>query len=191
MKQALPYLTLSAPHKRQVIFLMAVISALYLFNFHVNDIWTPNESFYAEAVREMFESGNFLEMFYNYEARYNKPPLTYWAMAASAAVFGLNEFALRLPIVLMGIGSIWFTYLLGRRIYGDKGGLYAMVMMAFSVQLLAVKQYASPEIPLTFFHSQPPCTTSTGAILKTNSNICCSAMGCSDSPYSPKAFPIT
>ncbi len=151
MKQALPYLTLSAPHKRQVIFLMAVISALYLFNFHVNDIWTPNESFYAEAVREMFESGNFLEMFYNYEARYNKPPLTYWAIAASAAVFGLNEFALRLPIVLMGIGSIWFTYLLGRRIYGDKGGLYAMVMMAFSVQLLAVKQYASPEIPLTFF----------------------------------------
>ncbi|GAB5523603.1 MAG: glycosyltransferase family 39 protein [Roseivirga sp.] len=151
MKQALKYFTLSAPHKKQVIFLMTLISALYLFNFHVNDIWTPNESFYAEAVREMFESGNFLEMFYNYEARYNKPPLTYWAMAASAAVFGLNEFSLRLPIVLMGIGSIWFTYLLGRRLYGDKGGLYAMVMMAFTVQLLAVKQYASPEIPLTFF----------------------------------------
>ncbi len=144
-------LSLQADHKLQVRFLMIVIMGLYLFNFHVNDIWTPNESFYAEAVREMFESGNFLEIFYNYEPRYNKPPLTYWAIALSSAIFGLNEFGIRLPIVLMAIGSIWFTYLLGKRLYGEKGGIYAMVMMAFSVQLLAVKQYASPEIPLTFF----------------------------------------
>jgi 4-amino-4-deoxy-L-arabinose transferase-like glycosyltransferase len=130
---------------------MLVISLLYLFNFHVNDIWTPNESFYAEAVREMFESGNFSEFFYNYEPRYNKPPLTYWTIAGSVSIFGLNEFAIRLPIVLMALGAIWFTYLLGKFLYGEKGGLYAMVMMAFSVQLLAVKQYASPEVPLTFF----------------------------------------
>lgn len=151
MKTLSDYLLLRAPHKQQAYFLMAIISAVYLFNFHVNDIWTPNESFYAEAVREMFESGNFLEIFYNYEPRYNKPPLTYWLIAASSSIFGLNEFGIRLPIVLLGIGSIWFTYLIGKRLYGDKGGLYAMVMMAFSVQLLAVKQYASPEIPLTFF----------------------------------------
>lgn len=145
------YLLLNAPHKRQVYFLMTVISAVYLFNFHINDIWTPNESFYAEAVREMFESGNFLEIFYNYEPRYNKPPLTYWLMALSAGIFGVSEFALRLPIVLMGLGSIWLTYLLGKAMYSERGGLYAMLMMSFSLQLLAVKQYASPEMPLTFF----------------------------------------
>ena len=142
---------LGADSPSQKYFLFAFISIVYLFNFHINDIWTPNESFYAEAVREMFESGNFLDIFYNYEPRYNKPPLTYWAMAASAAIFGMNEFALRLPIVLMGLGSIWLTFLLGRLMYGDKGGIYAMVMMALSLQLLAVKQYASPEMPLTFF----------------------------------------
>ncbi len=151
MKRFLDFVALEGEHKQQTRFLMLVITLLYLFNFHVNDIWTPNESFYAEAVREMFESGNFLEIFYNYEPRYNKPPLTYWLIAASSGIFGLNEFAIRLPIVLMAIGSIWFTYLIGRQLYGNKGGLYALVMMAFSVQLLAVKQYASPEIPLTFF----------------------------------------
>ncbi len=151
MSQLIKFITLEADHKQQTRFLMLIIALLYLFNFHVNDIWTPNESFYAEAVREMFESGNFLEIFYNYEPRYNKPPLTYWLIAASSGVFGLNEFGIRLPIVLMGIGSIWLTYLIGRQLYGKKGGLHAMIMMAFSVQLLAVKQYASPEIPLTFF----------------------------------------
>ena len=151
MKKFLAFLSLGGDHKQQVCFLMLIISVLYLFNFHVNDIWTPNESFYAEAVREMFESGNFLEIFYNYEPRYNKPPLTYWLIASSSVVFGLNEFAIRLPIVLMAIVSIWLTYLIGRQLYSNKGGMFAMVMMAFSLQLLAVKQYASPEIPLTFF----------------------------------------
>lgn len=140
-----------ANHKQQVLFLMLVISIVYFFNFYVNDIWTPNESFYAESVREMFESGGFLEISYNYEPRYNKPPLTYWVMALSSAIFGINEFALRLPILLMGLGSIWFTYLIGKLLYGKKGGLYALVMMAFSLQLVSVKQYSSPEMPLTFF----------------------------------------
>lgn len=151
MKELLALLTLKASPKRQVVFLFAFISIVYFYNFSVNDIWTPNESFYAEAVREMFETGNFLEISYNYEPRYNKPPLTYWVMALSSSIFGINEFALRLPILLLGLGSIWVTFLLGKLMYGFKGGLYTMLMMAFSLQLLAVKQYASPEMPLTFF----------------------------------------
>lgn len=151
MKKITDLITLQANHKQQVIFLMLVVSMLYFFNFYVNDIWTPNESFYAESVREMFESGNFLDIKYNYEPRYNKPPLTYWLIAASSYIFGLNEFGIRLPIVLLTIGSVWLTYLLGKRLYGEKGGLYSLMIMAVSVQLMAVKQYASPEIPLTFF----------------------------------------
>lgn len=151
MKNLTNLLLLKATPNRQLYFLFGFITLVYFYHFDVNDIWTPNESFYAEAVREMFESGNFLEISYNYEPRYNKPPLTYWAMALSVSAFGMTEFALRLPILLMGLGSIWLTYLLGKLIYGHKGGLFTMLMMAFSLQLLAVKQYASPEIPLTFF----------------------------------------
>ena len=139
MKGLLNLLSLEADHRKQVVFLMTLISILYFYNFSVNDIWTPNESFYAESVREMFESGNFLDIQYNYEARYNKPPLTYWLIAASASVFGLNEFGIRLPMILLTIGSVWLTYLLGKRLYGEKGGIYAMLIMAVSVQLMAVK----------------------------------------------------
>uniref|UniRef100_UPI00404835F2 ArnT family glycosyltransferase n=3 Tax=Roseivirga sp. TaxID=1964215 RepID=UPI00404835F2 len=151
MKGLLKLLSLEAGHQKQVMFLMALISMLYFYNFSVNDIWTPNESFYAESVREMFESGNFLDIQYNYEPRYNKPPLTYWLIAASSSVFGLNEFGIRLPFILLTIGSVWLTYLLGKKLYGQRGGIYALMIMAVSVQLMAVKQYASPEIPLTFF----------------------------------------
>ncbi|KYG80577.1 4-amino-4-deoxy-L-arabinose transferase-like glycosyltransferase [Roseivirga ehrenbergii] len=151
MKNLLQCFQITAPHKIQVRYIMLLITALYLFNFHVNDIWTPNESFYAESVREMFETGNFIDIQYNYRPRYNKPPLTYWAIALSSSIFGLNEFGIRLPIILMALGSIWLTYLLGKKLYSPKAGLYAMCIMAVSVQLIAVKQYASPEVPLTFF----------------------------------------
>jgi 4-amino-4-deoxy-L-arabinose transferase-like glycosyltransferase len=151
MNKVIEYLALKSSHRFQVWFLMGVISCAYFYNFHVNDIWTPNESFYAESVREMFESGNFLDINYNYEPRYNKPPLTYWVIAISSSIFGLNEFSIRLPIVIMALGAIWLTYLLGKEMYGQKGGLYALVIIALGLQILAVKQYASPEIPLTFF----------------------------------------
>lgn len=151
MRGALDFLTIKNTGKAQAAGLFALISILYLINFHVNDIFTPNESFYAEAVREMFESGNFLDINYNYEPRYNKPPLTYWIIATSSSIFGLNEFGIRLPIVLMALGSIWMVYLLGKLLYGERAGIYSMMIMAASAQFIFVKQYASPEIPLTFF----------------------------------------
>jgi len=129
MQRFLQLLTLDAPHRLQVNFLLVIITFIYFFQFGVNDIWTPNESFYAEAVREMFESGNFLEIFYNYEPRYNKPPLTYWLMASSAWVFGLSEFSLRLPIVLLGLGSGKATIWPSRRnICTDYDGLYGSIV---------------------------------------------------------------
>jgi 4-amino-4-deoxy-L-arabinose transferase-like glycosyltransferase len=54
-------------------------------------------------------------------------------------------------MILMTLGAVWLTYLLGKKFFGEKGGIYSMTMMAVSLQLMAVKQYASPEIPLTFF----------------------------------------
>lgn len=151
MKKVFSIIAPNPESLRSTYWLFVFISVLLAYNFSANDIWTPNESFYAESVREMFESGNFLDIKYNYEPRYNKPPLTYWLIAASSAIFGLNEFGIRLPILLLAIGSVWVTYLLGKHLYGQKAGFYSMVVMAFSLQFLAVKQYASPEIPLTFF----------------------------------------
>ena len=127
------------------------IGFLFFWNIWLNDIWTANEAFYAEAVREMFENHNFLDIYYNYEPRFNKPPLTYWLMALSSLIFGMTEFAMRLPIVLCGIGSVLLTFLLGKKLHGTEVGLISAFIMAFSIQFYSNSRYASPEIPLTFF----------------------------------------
>lgn len=124
---------------------------VYFWNFWANAIWIPNEAFYAEAVREMFENKNFLDIYYNYEPRFNKPPMTYWAVALSVFLFGLNEFAVRLPIVLMAVGSGVFTYQIARLLYDNKTAVYSFFVFAMAFQFVINSRYASPEVPLTFF----------------------------------------
>ena len=131
--------------------LWALVLLIYIPFFSYNDIWTPNESFYAEAVREMFESGNFLDINYNYTPRFNKPPLTYWLIAFSSGIFGLSEFAIRLPVLLLSIGTVWLVYLLGKLHFDRKTGILAAAVMAVSLQFAINKAYASPENPLAFF----------------------------------------
>ena len=124
---------------------------IYFWNIWLNDIWIPNEAFYAEAAREMLENKNFFDIYYNYEPRLNKPPMTYWLVAFSYLIFGINEFATRLPIVLTALGSNVLVYLIGKELFDRKVGIVAAAVMAFSFQFVINSRYASPEVPLTFF----------------------------------------
>ncbi len=124
---------------------------IYFWNIWLNDIWIPNEAFYAESAREMIENHNFLDIYYNYEHRFNKPPMTYWMVALSYIIFGVNEFATRLPIVLSALGTNILTFYIAKEIFDKKVAIFSFFIMAFSFQFVINSRYASPEIPLTFF----------------------------------------
>ncbi|MEI8186525.1 MAG: glycosyltransferase family 39 protein [Chlorobiaceae bacterium] len=131
--------------------ILGLTALLYIINFSVNNIWTENESFYAESVREMVEKGNILDITYNYQPRYNKPPLTYWLEATSTSMFGMNEFAIRLPIVILAFWTLLLVWSIAHMLYDEKTALLAFAIQALSIQFIVCKQYASPEIPLAFF----------------------------------------
>src|SRR6266545_7801206 len=98
---------LSRPVARLLV--IAALTAPYLINLGVSSIWDANEAFYAETSREMIESGNYLAPQFNYQPRPQKPPLTYWLVLASYNLFGVSEFAVRLPGALAALGVIVFT----------------------------------------------------------------------------------
>ncbi|MEL7123094.1 MAG: glycosyltransferase family 39 protein [Bacteroidota bacterium] len=137
--------------KLALAFFGVLIFISYLFDLNGNDVWTMVESYYVEAVREMWERNNFIEVYYNYELRFNKPIMTYWLVLASSAVFGISEFAARLPIALAGLGAIALTYGIGNMLDGKRYGVIAAMVMAFSLQFLINTRSAVPAVPLTFF----------------------------------------
>ncbi|MDQ7082466.1 MAG: phospholipid carrier-dependent glycosyltransferase [Aquificota bacterium] len=83
--------------------LLLAIAFVYFNNLGLNQVWQPNEAFYAYGAREMLRTGDFITPVYNGEIRLNKPPMTYWITALSFMIFGVNELALRLFQAVLGL----------------------------------------------------------------------------------------
>jgi len=71
-------------------------------------------------------------------------PLHIGITAIFFSVFGFNEFAARLPYVLLGTVGIVFAYLLGKRLSNTTGGLISSFMFSFSQLNLANSTQAKP-----------------------------------------------
>jgi len=108
--------------------LMAVALGLRLPNLGRLGLW-GDEGYTAIAVKAILEHGYPV---LPTGGMYLRSVSFLYLDAAAAMLFGLNEFALRLPSVVVNLGAIWMTYLLGSRLVGRTVGLIAAVMMVFS-----------------------------------------------------------
>ena len=108
--------------------LMAVALGLRLPNLGRLGLW-GDEGYTAIAVKAILEHGYPV---LPTGGMYLRSVSFLYVDAAAAMIFGLNEFALRLPSVLVNLGAIWMTYLLGSRLVGRTVGLVAAMMMVFS-----------------------------------------------------------
>jgi 4-amino-4-deoxy-L-arabinose transferase-like glycosyltransferase len=114
-------------------------------------ITDSDEAFYAEAAREMVESGDWLTPAFNYEPRFQKPILYYWFTAATFAVSGAGPAAARLWSALAGAALVFLTAGLARRWYDDDTALLAGAIVATSFGYVALARMALPDLPLALF----------------------------------------
>lgn len=110
-----------------------------------------DEAFYAEAAREMVESGDWLTPHFNYQPRFQKPILYYWLTAATFAVVGPGEAAARLWSACAGLGLVLVTAACARKWYDDETALVAGAIVATNFGYFAMAGMALPDLPLAFF----------------------------------------
>lgn len=72
---------------------------------------------FAESAREMLLTGDFLTVRIDFEPFWQKPPLFIWMQVLSMKLFGITEFAARLPNVICGMFTLPVLFRTGRRIY--------------------------------------------------------------------------
>jgi 4-amino-4-deoxy-L-arabinose transferase-like glycosyltransferase len=108
--------------------LLVSVRCLSLLLYPVLD---TTEARYAEIARKMVETGNWLTPQIAYGVPFwGKPPLSTWLSAASMTVFGVNEWAARLPSLLLMIGCGALVFWLGRVRAGRDAGLLASALFA-------------------------------------------------------------
>ena len=122
-----------APGLRLVIVVaFAVLTALAgLFSLPPLD---RDESRFAQATAQMLETGDFISIRYQEQERNKKPAGIYWLQAATVSAFSDVEdraiWAYRIPSIIGVVFAAIFTFLAGRRLYDDRTGFLAGLLIA-------------------------------------------------------------
>jgi 4-amino-4-deoxy-L-arabinose transferase-like glycosyltransferase len=133
--------------------ILGLIGLLYVGTCFTPVIFDDNEGLYAGAVKEMHQRGDWLVPMSNGFPRVQKPPLVYWTMLVSTALLGENEFALRLPNALATLGWIVATYLIARRLGGERFGVASALVLASMLGVWVFNHLVQPEPFLACFTS--------------------------------------
>lgn len=134
---------------RDLLILATVLGIPFLLYLGALPLIDPDEGRYAEIPREMLERGDFLTPTLNYVKYFEKPPLLYWINAASLKLFGLNEFAARLPSALCGILTVLATYIIARRVYGRRTAILSAVILGTSIGFVIQSRIILTDMLLT------------------------------------------
>jgi 4-amino-4-deoxy-L-arabinose transferase-like glycosyltransferase len=102
-----------------------------------------DEARFAQATKQMVESGEYVDIRFQDEVRYKKPVGIYWLQAAAVKVGGAlgvpnartTIWLYRLPSLFGAIGAVVLTYWAALAFAARRGALVAALMMASSILL--------------------------------------------------------
>jgi 4-amino-4-deoxy-L-arabinose transferase-like glycosyltransferase len=100
---------------------------------------------HAVVARQMLESHDYIVLHLNGVRYLVRPPLHFWMIAASYALFGQTEFATHLPLALTVIALLLMVVEFGRRFFNLRVGLYGALILASSPGLFIFTRTVNPE----------------------------------------------
>ena len=126
-----PPLTLTPRERTALLVVVALLVAVRLATLGWYPLMDSTESRYGEIARKMLETGNWVMPQYDYGVPFwGKPPLSIWLSAAAMATFGVNEFAVRMPSLVLAVGCGALVGALARRRGGRDAALWAVAFFA-------------------------------------------------------------
>lgn len=137
--------------KIHLLFLLSLTALIY-----IGSAWNPAlqddaDASHSVAAREMVERDDWVTLHINGIRYLEKAPMMYWAMALSYKVFGITEFATRLPLAIAAILLVAIVYLFGSWMNGARAGFYSGLATATGLGFYLWTRIMIPEIILAFF----------------------------------------
>ncbi|HXQ52589.1 MAG TPA: glycosyltransferase family 39 protein [Stellaceae bacterium] len=134
--------------------LLVLCLGLYLPGLASLPVMDRDEARFAQATRQMLESGDYLRIRFQDEARNKKPAGIYWLQAASvAALSDAGSSAIwpyRVPSFLGALGAVLLTFAFGARLVGREAALLGAALLASSLALTIEAHLAKTDAVLLF-----------------------------------------
>ena len=137
-----------------IIHLIIVLSFSYiLFFYGIGDyaLKEPDEGRYAEIPREMLELNNYIVPHLNHVRYFEKPPLFYWAVAASYKLFGINEWSFRFVNALSAFLCTLVLYFTSRRWFNERTAILSATILAFSFGFFSMARIVTTDMFFTLW----------------------------------------
>jgi 4-amino-4-deoxy-L-arabinose transferase-like glycosyltransferase len=133
-----------------LIFMFALVALPFAATFA---LYYPDERHYTDGALEMVKGHGWLAP-KNSDGtlRFQKPPLAYWMIAASYAIFGVSVLASKLPFLLASCGTLFLTFRLAKKITDNpETALLAAIVLAAQPQFFLCSIRTIPDALLVFF----------------------------------------
>jgi 4-amino-4-deoxy-L-arabinose transferase-like glycosyltransferase len=129
------------------------LSLPLLFGFLGNrTVCNVGEARFAQAAKEMIESGDYLVPRNLGRPLADYPPLMYWLIVlASALLGGISEYSCRFPSALAGLGVVLVTYRMGRTLGTPWTGLAAALVLMMTPGFVQGARDCRPDMVMNFF----------------------------------------
>src|SRR6202044_2809111 len=117
-----------------------------------------DEAYFAQATKQMIETGDYVDIRYQDDVRYRKPVGIYWLQAAvvkTAEIFHFPNarttiWLYRIPSLLGAVGAVLATYWCGLAFVSRRGAILAAILMAASALLGGEARLAKTDAMLLF-----------------------------------------
>src|SRR5713101_4092520 len=103
----------------------------------------------AQISRTMLQSGDWVTARLDGIAYLEKSPLKYWMIAVSFEIFGVHDWAARLPVAISAVVLCWLTFRMGAWAFSLRAGLWAGLALATSVGLWLFTRIQIPDVTVT------------------------------------------
>jgi 4-amino-4-deoxy-L-arabinose transferase-like glycosyltransferase len=132
-------------------FVLVLIAAAVFFGCAISppSLMDDVDAVQAQIARNMLSSGDWVIARLDGVPYVEKSPLVYWFIALSYRVFGIHDWAARIPIALAAVLLAWLTYRYGDWAFGRREGFYAGLVLATCVGLFLFTRILIPDVMLT------------------------------------------
>ena len=142
-------LQLDGADRRALVAVLAGFGLLRLWALFAVPFTDTTEARYAEIARKMVETGNWLTPQFDYGVPFwGKPPLHSWLSAAGMQLFGVNEAAARLPILMTALAVLFLVWLWVRDTVGANAALVSTVVLASMAMFFGASAFVMTDMPM-------------------------------------------
>jgi len=128
---------------------LILISFSSLFFIENHSLVAHDESLYANRAKLIIDTNNWFTPF---EIAHHKTIGSYWLIAFSFKIFGINEFSARLPSYIFSILSSFVLFKITKNISSFKIGLISFFTLSSSFLWFSYSKYCSPDTLYIFFN---------------------------------------